>query len=127
MPFPSFDYMEFAKLDHGDRVRFPLSGSGFNLEESDLVQVDPVRGLLSRQPDYGHPAIRALIAERYGVTSEEALPVAGTSLGIFLVAAAILSTGDHVLVERPAYEALLRVPEALGAVVDRFERSFEED
>ncbi|MDZ4803957.1 MAG: pyridoxal phosphate-dependent aminotransferase [Candidatus Eisenbacteria bacterium] len=126
MPFPRFDYMEFAKTDQGDHVRFPLAGSGFNLEDPGILDVDLSAVRLTRQPDYGHPALRAAIAKRYGVSGNEALPLAGTSLGIFLVAAALLSPGDHVLVEQPAYEAMIRVPEALGAVVDRFERRFEE-
>jgi len=126
MPFPHFDYMEFAKIDHGDRIRFPLAGSGFNLSDPALLDVDLSAVRLARQPDYGHPALRARIAARYGVADNEALPVAGTSLAIFLVSAALLKPGDHVLVEQPAYEAMLRVPQSLGAIIDRFERPFEE-
>lgn len=126
MSFPPFAYMEFAKIDHGDRVRFSLAGSGANLSDPALLDVDLTAIQLDRKPDYGHPGIRARIAARYGVADNEALPVAGTSLGIFLVAAALLEPGDHVLVEEPAYEAMIRAPQALGAIIDRFQRPFEE-
>ncbi|HEX7877816.1 MAG TPA: pyridoxal phosphate-dependent aminotransferase, partial [Candidatus Eisenbacteria bacterium] len=51
---------------------------------------------------------------------------AGTSMGIFLVAAAILEPGDRVLVEMPAYEPLVKVPLVFGAAIDRLERRFED-
>ncbi len=126
MPVPRFEYMEFAKIDHGNRVRFPLSGSGFNLGDPDLLAVDPARIRLYRDTAYGDPGVRARIAARYGVPESHALPAAGTSLGIFLLAASQLDPGDRVLVEAPAYEALLSAPRVLGAAIDRFERRFEE-
>jgi aspartate/methionine/tyrosine aminotransferase len=126
MPLPRFEYMEFAKIDHGKRVKYPLAMSGFNICDAAELDVDPAMISINGTPGYGDPGLRARIAARYGVRDEETLPVAGTSLGIFLVAAATLDPGDHVLVESPAYEALLNAPRALGAVIDRFERRFEE-
>jgi aspartate/methionine/tyrosine aminotransferase len=66
------------------------------------------------------------VAARYGVPEDHVLPTQGTSLGIFLAMAASLERGDEVLVERPAYEPLFKVPLSLGLHVRRFDRPFEE-
>lgn len=66
------------------------------------------------------------LAERYGVTAGQVVPTLGASLAITHVLLALLRAGDHVVVERPTYEALHRVPEILGASVSRLERRFED-
>ena len=47
----------------------------------------------------------------------------GASGANFLVCAALLEHGDDVLVERPGYDALLGMPQFLGARTVRFDRS----
>lgn len=66
------------------------------------------------------------LAERYGVTPAQVVPTLGASLAITHVLLALLRAGDHVVVERPTYEPLHRVPEILGASVSRLERRFED-
>ena len=51
----------------------------------------------------------------------------GASLGILYVLLAFVRPGDHVIVERPAYEALHRVPAMLGADVSRLGRRHDEE
>jgi len=63
-----------------------------------------------------------VVAERYGVEPELVTPTLGASLAITHVLMALLRPGDQVIVERPTYEALHRVPELLGANVSRLER-----
>lgn len=71
-------------------------------------------------------AFVAAVAERYGVRPEQVVPTLGASLAITHVLLALLRAGDHVVVERPTYEALHRVPEIFGASVSRLERRFED-
>src|SRR5262249_19041813 len=49
----------------------------------------------------------------------------GTSMANHLAMAALVSPGDEVLIERPAYEPLVALARYLGAHVTRFERPFE--
>lgn len=63
-----------------------------------------------------------VVATRYGVDPELVTPTLGASLAITHVLMALLRPGDQVIVERPTYEGLHRVPEMLGANVSRLER-----
>jgi aspartate/methionine/tyrosine aminotransferase len=72
-----------------------------------------------------HPRYRPLrerIAGRYGVSVEQVVSVDGTSMANFLAMAALISPGDEVLIEHPAYEPLLGAASLLGATIRRFER-----
>jgi len=71
-------------------------------------------------------AYRAAVAERYGVEPAHVCPTLGASQAILHVLLALVRAGDHVIVERPTYEALHRVPTLLGADVSRLERKFDE-
>lgn len=66
------------------------------------------------------------IAERYGVAPECVVPTLGSSGAITQVLFALARPGDHVIVERPTFEPLHRIPEMLGLNVSRLERKFEE-
>lgn len=66
------------------------------------------------------------IAQRYGVAPEHVVPTIGSSGAITQILFALARPGDHVIVERPTYEPLHRVPEMLGLSVSRLERKFEE-
>ncbi len=69
----------------------------------------------------------AAVAQRYDVEPSCVTPTMGASLAIMHVLIALVRAGDHVIVERPTYEALHRAPEILGARVSRLERKFDED
>jgi aspartate/methionine/tyrosine aminotransferase len=66
------------------------------------------------------------IARRYGVAPECVVPTLGSSGAITQILFALARPGDHVIVERPTFEPLHRVPEMLGLSVSRLERKFEE-
>jgi len=68
----------------------------------------------------------ACAAKRYGVGEQDVVPTMGASLAIHHIMFALVRPGDHVIVERPTYEPLHRVPEALGADVSRLERRIDE-
>jgi hypothetical protein len=112
-------YLEWAWRYFG-QVPFDLATSG-------IPPVEPgfLREGAERAPGSPPEAWRAFsdgIAAYNGVSVAEVLPALGTTQALWLACAAILSPGDDVLVEAPAYEPLLRIPEGAGARVVPFER-----
>jgi len=102
-------------------LRVDLTDSGLR---TPLSRLGPETGAIPNEPTCGGADdVRAGLARRYGVDPGEVLTALGTSLGVFLAYASVLRPGDRVLVEEPAYETLWRVPETLGARVDRFPRT----
>ena len=76
-----------------------------------------------------HPrylAIREAIASRYDVSTDQVVAADGTSMANFLAMAALISPGDEVLIEHPAYDPLIAAASFLGAKIKRFERKAED-
>jgi aspartate/methionine/tyrosine aminotransferase len=128
MRFPELAYIAWAKSL--PRVDVNLARSGIDhcpvsllgLAASDLVATLPVQ--------YGYPPLRHAIASRYGVTSARVFPLSGgTSFANWVACATVLDGCGHgaeVIVERPTYEPLIRIPQALGHRIRRFDRRFEQ-
>jgi aspartate/methionine/tyrosine aminotransferase len=76
--------------------------------------------------EFGDPGLREAIAAHQGVPAERVFASAGTSLANFLVYLAE-ARGGHVAVETPGYEALWKLPEAVGASVATFSRVEDRD
>jgi len=118
MEFQPIAYMEWAKQYQGGRpYDFTLSG----------MDAPPAAWLTLPAPDpaagpYGPPDLIAGVAERFGVSSDQVLLACGSSAANFIVPGILCAPGDEVLVERPTYEPLIRVPAVFGATVTRFER-----
>jgi aspartate/methionine/tyrosine aminotransferase len=74
----------------------------------------------------GYDDLRESLAKRYGVAAENVLCTLGASGANFLLCAILLDPGDEVIVERPAYEPLVKVPQLFGAIVRRLERRFQD-
>lgn len=129
MHFPDLEYIAWAKAQPPVEVNLARSGidhcpvSLLRLRASDLVATLPVK--------YGYAPLREAIARRYGVPPAHVFAISGgTSFANWLACAAILD-GCHrsaeVIVERPTYEPLLRIPQAFGHRVRRLDRRFDED
>src|SRR6185295_13936735 len=128
MRFPELAYIEWAKSLPRVDVNLARSGvelcpaSLLRLKASDLVTTLPVK--------YGYAPLREAIARRYGVAFEQAFPLSGgTSFANWVACATVLDgcgRGAEVIVERPTYEPLIRIPQALGHRVRRFDRRFEQ-
>ena len=73
----------------------------------------------------GYRPLTESISARYGVPESGVTTAQGASGANFLVCAALLEHGDDVLVERPGYDALLGMPQFLGARTVRFDRSVQ--
>jgi len=118
-------YMEWAKTR--SRARFNLATSG--LANFPLAKL-PVRldDLELTGPDYyGYEPLQRRLAAMCGVEPECVVAATGTSMANHLAMAAVLDSGDEVLIEHPTYELLLNVAEYLGARIRRFPRRFEND
>ncbi len=128
MRFPDVDYIRWAKALPAAKVNLARSGLEpcppqlLGLRASDLVTNLPVHD--------GYRPLLETIARRYGVTRGQVFTVpGGTSFANWMAAAAALHEAPRaceVIVERPAYEPLLRIPESLGARVRRLDRRFDE-
>ena len=76
--------------------------------------------------DNGYQPLVEAIAARYGVEPDRVTTAGGTSGANFLVFAAVLETGDDVLVERPGYDPLAGAARMFGARTVEFDRAFED-
>jgi aspartate/methionine/tyrosine aminotransferase len=115
------DYMHWAKFKKS--VPYQLTGS-----EVPHVRMDSLDWTTADLDTDGasHPRyapLRERIAARYGVTVEQVVAADGTSMANFLAMAALISPGDEVLIEHPAYDPILGVASFLGAEIKRFERN----
>ena len=118
-------YMEWVKTRL--RARYEIGGSG--IIPVHIGELPEARDALEINDFnlYGYrPLIRAL-ADRYEVSPDQVVTAPGTSMANYLAIAATVGAGDEVLVEHPAYEPLLDIPELLGATVRRVERRFHID
>jgi len=117
-------YMVWAK-QHA-RARWDLTPS--NLLSCTVDDLPGARDAieLAGDNDNGYRPLIEAIASRYGVSSEQVATANGCSGANFLVFAALLGSGDEVLVERPGYDPLLAAPQVLGARVIRFDRRHED-
>src|SRR2546427_4068427 len=128
MHFPEVSSLRWAKEHPPARINMARSGvdacppSALGLTSRDLVVTLPVRD--------GYVPLREAIARRYRVDADEVFTVSGgTSFANWFACAAALDgspRASEVIVERPTYEPLLRIPEALGYRVRRLERRFED-
>jgi aspartate/methionine/tyrosine aminotransferase len=126
MSFPRFLYMEWAKSL--PRARINLARSGILPCPPALLRVrGPVE--IHHPAGYGWIPLRRAIARRYRVSFDQVFPVSGgASFANWLacVAAVDGQRGFEAIVERPAYEQLLRIPPALGGRVRRLDRRHDE-
>jgi aspartate/methionine/tyrosine aminotransferase len=117
-------YMEWAR--HRPRPEVDLAGSNLlACTLDDLPGAREAMDIEGESPDGYSPLIEA-IAARYSVAPDRAAAAGGCSGANFLALAALIETGDDVLIERPAYDPLIAAAEMLGARVRFFERRFEE-
>ena len=116
--------MEWAKTR--PVAEFDLAGS--NILACTLDDLPHARDAVSLTGanDTGYRPLMESISKRYDVDVERVTTATGTSGANFLVFAALLETGDDVLVERPGYDPLLGAARMFGARTVRFDRPFEE-
>lgn len=116
-------YIEWAKLRSS--ARFNLASSGVAaLPLSELpVRVEDLE--ITGPDSYGFEALIQRLAKKAGVPPECVVHAQGTSMANHLAMAALVEPDDEVLIEQPAYEAIVSTAEYLGARIRRFPRHFE--
>ena len=129
MKFREIDYISWAKAMPRAAINLARSGidhcppSLLGLTRRDLVTTLPVK--------YGYTPLTDAIARRYRVGADRVFTVSGgTSFANWVACAAVLDGSGpraEVIVERPTYEPLLRIPQALGHRVLRLDRRFDEN
>jgi aspartate/methionine/tyrosine aminotransferase len=126
--FPELAYIEWAKSL--PRVDVNLARSGVALCPSSLLRLTASDLAATLPVKYGYAPLREAIAARYDARREQVFAVSGgTSYANWLACLAVLDgygPGTEVIVERPTYEPLLKIPRALGYRVRRLDRRFEE-
>ena len=118
------EYMHWAKFKAP--VRHALTTSEVPHFRMDRLPVTLADLDLDGASHPRYAPLRAAIAQRYGVTTDQVVAADGTSMANFLVMATLVSPGDEVLIESPAYELLLSAASFLGATIRRFERKAED-
>ncbi len=74
----------------------------------------------------GAPALREVISGIYqGIKAKDVLVVAAAEEAIFVLYHALVSPGDHVIVETPCYESALEVARSTGAQVSEWRRCYK--
>jgi aspartate/methionine/tyrosine aminotransferase len=116
-------YLEWAKLHSVAKYNLATSGMlAYPLSELP----DATRNLEINGPTvYGYQPLQERLARKCGVSEKCVVAVQGTAMANHLAMAAILSTGDQVLIERPAYGPMFEVASYLGAKILRFDRRIE--
>jgi aspartate/methionine/tyrosine aminotransferase len=122
----SSEYMHWAKTVHA-RARFNLANSGMRAYPLARLPVTLADIELSGPSFYGYAPLQEAIARKEGVSPACVVAANGTSMANHLALAALVSPGDEVLIERPAYELLVSTALYFGADVRRFERRAEEN
>jgi aspartate/methionine/tyrosine aminotransferase len=120
----SSEYMHWAKTCQAAECNLATSGVGaFPLRE---LPFDFARLEINGDNKYGYPLLKHAIACHSGVDPDCVVTAAGTSFANYLAMAALVSPGDEVLIEHPAYGLLVDAALYIGAEVKRFARR-EED
>ncbi|MGH9503836.1 MAG: aminotransferase class I/II-fold pyridoxal phosphate-dependent enzyme [Terriglobales bacterium] len=117
------NYMLWAKTQ--GRAKFNLATSGvgsFPLHELP-VTIDQLE--INGDSTYGYAPLQTAIARKCGVDPDCVVAAAGTSMANHLAMAALLESGDQVLIEQPTYELLTSTLLYLGAAVKAFNRTEE--
>jgi aspartate/methionine/tyrosine aminotransferase len=104
-----------------------------SLAVSELLALEPdaqerLHGLrLGYTEVAGSQELRAAVAGRYErIGPEDVLTLAAAEEGIFTAYHALLSPGDHVVVEAPCYGSAIEVARSTGASVSLWERRHED-
>ncbi len=124
MKFEGIEYLEWIigldwEPEHDLGTSDPqieISARALGLRTADIV--------LSGHNALGYDQLREHLARRYLVSPDNVLCSLGASMANYLICGALIEPGDEVVVEKPAYEPLLKVPRFFGATVRRVERRF---
>ena len=114
--YPRSRYLEWA-IAHGGTCKYDLATSGTrsacSLVDTRHVDLHDIGGWEN---------LRTAIANANDVPREHVAPALGTAHAVWLAYAALVSPGDAILIESPAYEPLIGAAAGIGAVIHRYDR-----
>ena len=117
------DYMHWSKTRSHARFNLATSGvASFPLRE---LPIDLKDLEINGDNSYGYAPLQQAIGAHHGVDPDCVVESAGTSMANHLAMAAIIESGDEVLIEHPAYGPMVDVAYYLQAKVKRFRRAEE--
>jgi len=116
--------MRWAKSQLG-RVRYPLSGSAIpNVTAAELgIQTEEIR--ISQRSQDGDSGVLDFLSLHFDVPRERIFVTHGTTLAVYVMAAAVLPPGGEALMESPGYEPLAAAVRSIGGRVSYFSRPFD--
>lgn len=114
------DYMHWAKIQKS--VRYELASSEVPNFRMDRWPIDLAALELDGASRFRYPPLRKAIAAKEGVTPDRVVMADGTSMANMLAMAALISPGDEVVVEHPAYEPMVATAQYLRAEIHSFTR-----
>ena len=114
--FPPTKYLEWA-IRFGGSCKFDLATSGI-ASGCDLLEGESI----SLHDPHGWQRAHEAVARANDVPKTEAVLTLGTAHAVWLAYASLLSPGDEILIEEPAYEPLLNAAIGMGLLVKRFDR-----
>jgi DNA-binding transcriptional MocR family regulator len=85
------------------------------LEATTHVLAQDATAAWGHGPTEGQPALRAAIADRYGVPRDSVLVLSGAQQGLDLLARCLIDPGDAVILDRPGYLGAIQSFRAAGA------------
>ena len=117
-------FIEWAKLR--SQARFNLAHSDvLSLHLADLpVQLADLE--IAGRDGYGYAPLLERLAAKSEVPIDCIVQAQGTSMANHLAMAALIESGDEVLIEEPGYEPIVTAAQYLGARIRRFMRRFDD-
>lgn len=115
------DYLEWTKRRR-DNIKVSLARS--SAPRLDLRALEPTLDFLLTTDvnEDGWPPLMDVIGARAGLTSAHVAVTSACTGANHLAFGLLLEPGDHVAMERPVYEPLVRLARYFGATVDHFDR-----
>ena len=114
------EYLEWARSQ--GNIKYSLALSGVPPVDVNLLSPSVDDFTMVADNEYGWPPLLERIAHRYGVEPKNVVLAHGTSMANHLACAALVESGDHVLIESPVYDPLVAVPRYLGCEIGFFDR-----
>ncbi len=114
--YPASKYLEWA-IKNGGSCKYDLATSGI---QNALHLIDDHATALD---DFGGwKKVRDVVARANDVPVSETIMTLGTAHAAWLAYASVVSPGDEILIEQPAYEPLLTAALGMGLKIKRFDR-----
>src|SRR5262249_52497726 len=115
------EYLQWVKSRKPARFNLAISGV-LPCKPEDLgARLEDIE--ITGPGSYGFQPLQQAIAVHCGVPPDCVVAASGTSMANFIAMAALIKSGDEVLIEHPVYEPLLAAARYHGADIKRFPRN----